>query len=123
MNQASIFAALTVGTAFVMAVVMCSFAWNVFKQISALRQTYHTPRKHIMENQMLTSISKVICSGVSLIVYLLCISMMFMFNHINTGLYLGSLFFSVVIGLALFFIVAGFKQEIDKHLQKIKIDF
>lgn len=123
MTDATIFVAMVIGTALLMGIVLFCMAWSVFKQVIAHRNQAYTPRRNIMEDDILISSIRVLCTAIVLVLYLLFITLMVLFGTITVKLYLGSLVLSVVIGTVLFFIIKGFIHEISDSLNKIRIRF
>lgn len=118
MNQGSIFCAMVVGVALIMAIVVFFLAWNVFKEIALYKKQCYQPRRALMESKMLIPVSKVICSCIALVLYLLFVTLMVLFNSIHVGLFLGSLLLSIAIGVGLFIIISVFQHEVETHITK-----
>ena len=111
---------MVVGAALIMAIVVFFMAWNVFREVTLYKKQCYQPRRVLMESQLLIPVSKVICSCVTLMLYLLFVTLMVLFNSINVGLFLGSLSLSIVIGVGLFIIVSIFQHEVETHITKAK---
>ena len=120
MNQGSIFCAMVIGAALVMAIVIFSMAWNVFKETISYRKQCYQPRKVLMESQMLLPVAKVVCSCITLMMYVLFVTLMVLFNSITVGLFLGSLFVSVSVGVGMYLIINAFQHEIETSITKSK---
>ena len=118
MNQGSIFCAMVVGAALIMAIVIFFMAWNVFKETIFYRKQCYQPRKVLMESQMLLPVAKVVCSCITLILYLICVTFMMLFNSISVGLFLGSLCLSIGIGVVMFLIIKMFRNEVETSIHK-----
>ena len=121
MTQASIFGAIIVGTAFVMAIIVLCFAWSVLKQhLSFCRQT-NIYRRNAMEDQTFTLCARVVGAAFSFCMYLLLVTLMFLFNAITVKLFLGGLVFSAGLGLVIYNIITTCRREIEQSLNNIKI--
>ena len=123
MTQATIFVAMIIGVALIMAFVVLSVVWSVFKQTVAYRHQAYQPRKAVMESKMLGPVSKAISACLTLILYLLFVTLMVLFGKITVGLFLGGLIVSVAIGLGLYLIINLFQKEIETRFTKIDFDF
>lgn len=121
MTQASVFLASIMGVALVMTIVILCNAWSVLKQTIKCKQQAYQPRKNVMESDMFVSVTGLFCSVVTLLLYLVLISLVFLFNKITVGLFLGAVILSTAIGVGLFFIIKMFQHEIEKDFAKPKL--
>jgi len=121
MTQASIFGGLIIDVALIMAIVVLCKAWSVLKQTIKCKQQAYQPRKNVMESDMFISVTGLLCSVVTLLLYLVLIALVFLFNKITVGLFLGAMVLSMAIGVGLFFIIKIFQPKIEDSITKPKL--
>lgn len=121
MSQASVFLASIMGVALIMTIVVFCSAWSVFTQSVKCRRQAYQPRKNLMEYDMFISVTGLLCSVVTLLLYLVLIALVFLFNKITVGLFLGAMILSIAIGVGLFFIIKALQPKIEDSITKPKL--
>ncbi|MBQ8871036.1 MAG: hypothetical protein IJ019_06655 [Alphaproteobacteria bacterium] len=74
-----------------------------------------------MEYDMFISVTGLLCSVVTLLLYLVLIALVFLFNKITVGLFLGAMILSIAIGVGLFFIIKALQPKIEDSITKPKL--